>query len=141
MNIPKILALSFLLLKAAGTAPAQTYPTYPTWAQHGTNTYPNNLATNYPPIPSPASFPTLPDPISAPSDRPALTFAIVRSSGTLWSEVTVRGRTWTTYVLESSTDLKTWIKLTEVKTGILGGGVVRVPFEVSSSQKFFRLKK
>ena len=134
----KILTMVLLLGVTETAIVSQTYPAYPT-GRTGPVAYYPTYSTNA--APTPALFPTLPAPIPTFSDGPVLTFAIVRSNGTLWNEIRIRGKTWTTYVVESSVDLKTWVKVEEVKTGLLGGRVVRVPFETSLKQKFFRLVK
>ena len=145
MNIPRIPTLIFLLATSETALVSQTYSTYPTYQtwtnRSGTNVaYYPNYSTNYPP-PTPAPI-SAPAPIPVIIGRPTLGLAIIRSNGSLWSELTIsRGIPLTTWVVESSSDLKTWSRVAEVRLGIFGGKAVKVPFENSASRKFFRLVK
>jgi len=134
-----ILALILGIGETAIGSKTEYYPAYSAGATTSPATY-SPYSTNYPP-PTPAPI-SAPAPIPVIIGRPALNLAIVRSSGTLWSELTIsRGIPLTTWVVESSSDLKTWSRVAEVRLGIFGGKAVKVPFENSASRKFFRLVK
>ena len=141
----KILILALILGVLAGVgetaigSKTEYYPAYSAGATTSPATY-SPYSTNYPP-PTPAPI-SAPAPIPVIIGRPTLGLAIIRSNGSLWSELTIsRGIPLTTWVVESSSDLKTWSRVAEVRLGIFGGKAVKVPFENSAPRKFFRLVK
>lgn len=126
MRIPKILTLLFCLAEMATISFSQT-PTYPTYR---VVYYPTNYVAYYPSSPPPPRS----------GEKPSLAIVVVWR-GSLVSELTINAAPGERYSLESSTDLKKWVEIEKVSIGESGQRVVRVLFDHSAPQRFFRLTK
>lgn len=118
-------------------------PTHPYSSETGTVAYYPTYQSSNQPVTGVTYYPTYTATAPAPTPQAkklSFTMAIVWR-GSLVTEFTINAGPGERYNLESSTDLKSWVEIERVFVGVSGQRVVRIPFDFSAQQKFFRLNR